>query len=927
MFPRAVPSILTLLLGSTFALAASTSFSALDRCDDLVRRDPASPAGWACYRATGQAAGAMDEAVRRIEARLAIDPRLHRGRLELAFLAIDRGEARAESLLRETAKGYERDGDLVGAALAREKLAMLFTNTERYAEAEAELDRADALADASGDDTARATLAVQRGWTALRQGRFVRAGLHMERGEALAVSSADRAALQLALGGRAAVAWSTGRLAEAVGIYKRQATILREAGNTDALAQTLGNLLGVSKSLIESGEMRKEELIPIARDTLAAGTAAGQPWGIVRGHLALAQALEGDEARDHARLAIERARATGNRGMIRGIEREAGYRLVHLDPSRPDEGMRAIRASLDGGRRFGNPDEEIRSRSYLASAIQEVGPLERTVEAYTDLFAAIERLRDLQRDDAVRAGAFSNHAVAYRRLAGHLLDAGAGDPEAVDRAFRTLERMRARVLLDRLDAGGAAPVPTGPLAEERNAVLEAIAAVQRSLLGDALDDAARGAALRELERLEREETRLRAEIAESDPGFGAVRAPDFPTAADVAEALDEDEALLAFSIAPGPAAGAWLLAIDRRGTRAFRLPPAGDLRRRVEFFRGLLERRDGAEADAALLLGEALLGEAVRALPEGTRRLILVPDGPLWRLPFDALRVGDGSRLVGERFATSLAASATVWRRLRIRPKGRPEAPLLAFADPSLPAAEVAPSAERAWASERGAALGPLPGARREVRTLARRLGGGSRILVGPEATEVALKAEAGGRYAVVHLAAHALVDEERPHRSAVVLAAGTEGEDGLLQPREIAALHLGGAVVILTACRSASGAVLDGEGPLSLAHAFFQGGARAVIGGLWPLRDDDVEALVSDFAAALAEGASVAEALATARSERIAAGDPVEAWAGLVLLGDGAAVPLPDADPRPVRWVPAAIVAGLLGVFLLFLRFRLLAP
>lgn len=925
MFPRAFPSVLTLLLGSTFALAASTSLSALDRCDDLVRRDPASPAAWACYRTAGQAAGAIDEAVRRIEARLAIDPRLHRGRLELAYIAIDRGEARAEDLLREAAEGFERDGDLAGAALAREKLAMFLTNTERYAEAEAELDRAEPLADASGRDAARATLAVQRGWTALRQGRYVRAGTHMESGEALAVSSGDRTALHLALAGRAAVAWLTGRLAEAVGLYERQAGILREAGDVDALAQTLGNLLGLSKSLVESGEMRKDELIPIARDALAAGKAAGQPWGIARGHVALSQALEGEEARRHALLAIETARSTAIRAMIRGVEREAGYRLVQLDPSRPDEGMRALRASLEDGRRLGSPDEEIRSRSYLASAVQEIGPLERTLEAYEQLFSAIERVRDLQRDDAVRAGAFSNHAVSYRRLAGHLLESGAGDPEAVDRAFRTLERMRARVLLDRLDAGGAAPVATGPLAEERNAVLEAIAAVQRSLVGDTLEDPARKAALSELHRLEREETILRAEIAESHPGFGAVRAPDFPTAADVAETLAEDEALFAFSIASERAGGAWLLAIDRSGARAFRLPPAEDLRRRVEFFRGILERRDGAESDAALLLGEALLGEAVRALPEGTRRLILVPDGPLWTLPFDALRVGDGSRLLAERFVTSLSPSATVWRRLRILRETRAAVPAIALADPALPSGRFEPSAERAWALERGVALGPLPGARREARTLSRRLGGGSRVLAGPEATEAALKAEAGGGYAIVHLAAHALVDEERPHRSAVVLAAGEEGEDGLLQPREIASLDLRGAVVLLTACRSASGAILDGEGPLSLAHAFFQGGARAVIGGLWPLRDDDVEALVSDFAAALSQGASVAEALASARSARIAAGDPVEAWAGLVLLGDGAAVPMPEAGARSARWLPAALVAGLLGVFLLFLRFRLL--
>ena len=52
--------------------------------------------------------------------------------------------------------------------------------------------------------------------------------------------------------------------------------------------------------------------------------------------------------------------------------------------------------------------------------------------------------------------------------------------------------------------------------------------------------------------------------------------------------------------------------------------------------------------------------------------------------------------------------------------------------------------------------------------------------------------------------------------------------------------LDLRGRLVVLSACESAGGSVLSGEGPLSLARAFFAGGAGAVVATRWPLRDDD---------------------------------------------------------------------------------------
>jgi CHAT domain-containing protein len=147
------------------------------------------------------------------------------------------------------------------------------------------------------------------------------------------------------------------------------------------------------------------------------------------------------------------------------------------------------------------------------------------------------------------------------------------------------------------------------------------------------------------------------------------------------------------------------------------------------------------------------------------------------------------------------------------------------------------------------------------------------------------------------------VADVTRPARSAVLLAPGDAREDGLLQAREIEGLDLGGRIIVLSACRSADGVVQSGEGVLSLARAFFAAGAQAVIGSRWPIRDEEAAAFFADFYRHVGEGATLAEAVARAKTDAIADGRPASAWAGVVLYGDGESRLRPDGRrPRVVQ-------------------------
>jgi CHAT domain-containing protein len=228
----------------------------------------------------------------------------------------------------------------------------------------------------------------------------------------------------------------------------------------------------------------------------------------------------------------------------------------------------------------------------------------------------------------------------------------------------------------------------------------------------------------------------------------------------------------------------------------------------------------------------------------------------------------------------------------------------LVLADPDVPRAS--PDGELA--------LAPLPWARREARAIARTLGLDSRhVLEGSAATEHVLKAGSLGGFAVLHLAAHARADEAYPDRSAVFLAAGHATEDGWLQPREISRLDLRGRLVVLSACESADGRVLSGEGPLSLARAFFAAGASGVIATRWPLRDDDAAFMMERFYRALGSGADAGAALRRTRHDAIDAGLPAAAWAGVALLGDGLRAPV-RATTHPDRSPLAVVLLVLVG-------------
>jgi CHAT domain-containing protein len=935
---RAFPCILLTSLTLLSARLAAETRTLAD-CQAELTVHPEARESAQCFFDVG-AQGLTQDAERRVEDLLERNPRhpwllFYLGSLRWAE------PARAEQPFRAAASAHAARGDAEGEILARVALHSMLIKLGRPEEAAVEVQHVAAIARRSHNPLliARSEI-LEAKHLRLRGENLERAYLLLHRAQEAAFPKAPFGLQRDCLEELAVVSHSLGRSAEERAVYRRLAELAQANGErrTEAVAR-YGALRTLTEELTEMPRPQgRAEATELAQEVLAAASAVDYSDLVGRAHLSLGRLSSGPEAKRHLEQCLASVVTAADRSLCL-TARAAQER--HNDLGAAEQSVQEALSLASQAKEPWSQIEAWRERMRLSWARL---PREQALADSRSTLNVIEAIRDRQRGDMSRAGVASVWSEDYYWLSGRLLETG--EAASLDEAFGVTERLRARTLLEALQAARAAPVGApSPLQERHANLLEEIAQVQRRLLNPAFPANERSVALLELHRLEIEEADVRDRIAAADPARVSPQRADFAVLSEVRHALAADEALLSFQIAPDETlfgdfgGGSWLLVSTHGGTRAFRLRrDRVALRPAVAMFNGLFERRDGAEARPAAGLYRDLLEAALGSLPATVRKLIIVPDDVLHQLPFAALRRAPADPPLAARYEISIAPSATLWLHWRADRPATAAEPLLALADPDLPGEGARspdrPVLERAAIFADGLQLGALPFARREGEAAVRHLDSGSLLRVGSEASEGFVKSADLRRFGILHFATHAVLDDQRPERSGVLLTPEPASEDGLLQMREIVPLHLDGRIVVLSSCRSASGQMLRGEGVMGLARAFFQAGAHTVVASLWPLRDDDGAALFDRFYAHLAQGRSVAEALRAAQRDRLAAGAPAYAWAGLVVLGDGDLTPLPGGRKGlglPVWPAWAAFLAAMSGLILLSLALlawrRRLAP
>jgi CHAT domain-containing protein/tetratricopeptide (TPR) repeat protein len=555
---------------------------------------------------------------------------------------------------------------------------------------------------------------------------------------------------------------------------------------------------------------------------------------------------------------------------------------------------RALLLSREAQYRFG----ETATLYNIASAERKRGDLLAARAQTEAALGVVESLRTKVASENLRASYFASVRQLYELDIDLLMELHRQhSSEGYDvAAFEASERARARSLLETLVAarvGVHEKADPGLLARERTLRQQLNEKGERRLRLPAAGQTGSEAAVlsKEIDELTNQHQEVIAQVraaslehteqAQPRPlGLREIRDRD----------LDDDTLLLEFFLGE-ERSYLWLVAKD--SIRSYELPARGYIAEAANRMRSLLvapapvQGETFAERQArvreaevqywqkAATLSEMLLAPAVENL--GTKRLLIVADGPLQYIPFNALpipaRSGEPTPLMIEHEITCQpSASALATLRDEASRRRSPAKAVAVFADPVFEAsdARLAPTRAElvAVAQARdtdmqqalrdinstwdGGSIPRLLSSREEAEAIIGVTAGRDNLrAVGFDADKTAATSPELGQYRIIHFATHGVLDSEHPELSGLLLSrfdSAGHAKEGFLRLDDIYNLNLPADMVVLSACDTGLGKDVKGEGLVGLVRGFMYAGASRVVASLWKVDDDATAELMTHF-------------------------------------------------------------------------------
>jgi CHAT domain-containing protein/tetratricopeptide (TPR) repeat protein len=734
---------------------------------------------------------------------------------------------RALSLFREALPLMRDAGQLRRSADALLNMGDIYNALARPVEATAFFEQALAIERATGDKRNEARAARLLGAAFVQRGQLATASRHYARALMLAREVGDRGAEGDALHGRGELAAAAGRHEQAMSDF----TLALEAHRQASSAH------GQGADLHATGE-------------------------VLATHGKHASALD----------AFERALALRRVADDRVGEAETRYQLARL---------RAAEGALDTAR------TEIESSIALAES-------QRTNLATPGL----------------RTSYFSTVQTYYRWYVDLLMRLHDAQPRAgfARRALDVSERSRARGLLDRLNEAGADVLAdVDPELVQRQHRIRQMISVDANRRDElpATATAERRDLDTNIASLLTEYEAVQAEILETSQRYAALAQPT-PLGDTGIQALLDDDTTLVVYVLGIEKVYAWVI------TRSdIRVTTLGDPRRLERLTRRALAAMASnpftvtASPRALAALSSVVLEPIGAALR--TRRVAIVLDGALEYVPVGALPAprslaplepapavaAAGRPLIADREVVYLPSASALGTLRSARSRRRsPEALIAVLADPVFAADDPRVPARRAI----DPAVPPPPrlaSTRKEAQAIADIAGSNARVALDFHASRDAALAGDLGRFSIVHFATHAVIDDRHPELAGIMLSRVTADgrpQDGLLRLHDVYGLRWSADLVVLSACRTALGPEIRGEGLVSLVDGFMAAGARRVVASLWTVDDDATAELMRAFYTALLRDrleAPAALCRAQLHVRQQARWQEPFYWAAFVLQGD----------------------------------------
>jgi len=652
--------------------------------------------------------------------------------------------------------------------------------------------------------------------------------------------------------GRAMVAtvWGIGRTQYALGNYKEALTNLHSA-------------------LADAESSRDIKIVALCHDFLGRTYAAMGDSAAAERHFALAFDLYTDASNtmEAARVRALTARVYEQRGKVRDAR---GRYLRSLETFRAlsDQVNESATLYALGSLELRQNNLDL-AEDYL---IQSIGITEdmRRVSTSRDLTAAFSASVHDRYEKYVEC-LMRKHGASPNRGFAAL-------------AFEVSERARARSLAQLLHATQARLAPgLDPELAEREKTLRLSLRVKEddkvALLGTTYKKEELAALEDELSRLRAEYRLITEAIRERYPSYEQLARPaPWGLPAIQEQVFTDDRTVLLEYLLGTERSYAW--AVTRDGLRSYELPARARIDEAVQRLYHAVSAPPGAAHDdeeraAAGELSRLVLSPVAAELDK--ERIIIVADGALNYVPFQVLPApsGDGEPLIAG-YEVVNAPSASVLCELRQKAgRRRPASKVLAaFGNPMFVSDN--DGREAAGSDLSAAALGvdrwrhalrdiELQGeafdpsavrrlfyAGRELAYLVDAAAGGETFVAADyEATREQLLGTDLTRYSILHFATHGYLDTRHPENSGLLLSTvdrDGRARDGFVGLQNIYELRAPVDLVVLSACRTALGKDVRGEGLLGLTRGFMYAGASSVVASLWKVDDEATAELMRQF-------------------------------------------------------------------------------
>ena len=588
-----------------------------------------------------------------------------------------------------------------------------------------------------------------------------------------------------------------------------ESDVLRARANLGRVLMRQGNL-PAARQVLESS-IRKMEL----REKNGQPDASGKAFALDYLGEVLWRSGHPELAADPLNKALTLHRATRDRrGEALALHHLA---LVAGKMGHVEESRKLLGEAIDFRRAWGLRDDTADSVYELARLEYSEGNHQTAKTLAEEGIRLLEAVRTRVPGAALRASFYARRRNLLDLLVA--IDLGEGGAQGAEESFLAADREQSRALLDLVSQQRSSIPGPAELREERTSLRRRIEMAAYRPSGDARQ---RESILREVQSLVARDEEIEARILESTASLNPGYQP-LTTLEDLRNNfLPHDSAILEYHL--GEQSG-YLWLVTPAETKVFLLPSRDRIEQAIEpsvsLFGRYLERRQDPAAESHFessmrLLSSMLLGPLkTEKLPD---RLLLVLDDDLHRLPFAALRLPNGKYLGVAHDLVRIPSAAYLMHGKRAGLISQFHKTFLAFCDPVFsPEDHREPRFSRIFFKN-------------ELQVVSKLVPPGQRTFrCGYDASLDAVEKMPLSEYAIIHFSTHAIVDDQVPELSRIALSSldrHGRNRDGALFSHQLSDLHLGRSLVVLSACDTALGQKVVGEGLLGFANSLFSAGA-----------------------------------------------------------------------------------------------------